>query len=90
MSKIQNKLAKAFCFEGCIPKDLTSGVVYKFQFGFCNKSYYGKCVRHLNVRIGEHIGISPLTKKKVKPKGSAVSDHLLLCNHSPSFEILVF
>ena len=23
---------------------------------------------------------------KVKPKGSAVSDHLLLCNHSPSFE----
>ena len=36
--------------------------------------------------IGEHIGISPLTKKKVKPKGSAVSDHLLLCNHSSSFE----
>ena len=24
--------------------------------------------------------------KKVKPKGSAVSNHLLLCNHSPSFE----
>ena len=46
----------------------------------------GECVRHLNVRIGEHIGISPLTKKKVKPKGSAVSDHLLLSNHSPSFE----
>ena len=40
----------------------------------------------LNVRIGEHIGISPLTTKKSKPKGSTVSDHLLLCNHSPSFE----
>ena len=39
-----------------------------------------------NVRIGEHIGMSPLIRKKVKPKGSAVSDHLLLCNHSPSFE----
>ena len=39
-----------------------------------------------NVRIGEHIRISPLTKKKVKPKGKAVSPHLLLCNHSPSFE----
>ena len=38
------------------------------------------------MRIGEHTGISRLTKKKVKPKGSAVSDHLLLCNHSPSFE----
>ena len=47
---------------------------------------YAECVRHLNVRIGEHIGISPLTRKKVKPKGSAVTDHLSLCNHSPTFE----
>ena len=84
--KSQNKLAKAFRFKDCIPKELTSSVVYKFQCGICKEFYYGKCVRHLNVRIGEHIGISPLTRKKVKPKGSAVSDHLLLCNHSPSFE----
>ena len=27
-----------------------------------------------------------MTRKKVKPKGSAVSDHLLLCKHSPFFE----
>ena len=84
--KSQNKLAKAFRFNDCIPKELTSGVVYKFQCGLCNESYYGECVRHLNVRIGEHIGISPLTRKKVKPKGSAVSNHLSLCNHSSSFE----
>ena len=84
--KSQNKLAKAFRFKDRIPKGLTSGVVYKFQCGLCNESYYGECVRHLNVRIGEHIGIAPLTKKKVKPRGSPVSDHLLLCNHSPSFE----
>ena len=84
--KSQNKLANAFHLKDCIPKELTSGVVYKFQCGLCNESYYGECVRHLNVRIGEHIGISLLTKKKVKPKGSAVSHHLLLCNHSPSFE----
>ena len=32
------------------------------------------------------MGISPLTKKKVQPKGSVISDHLLLCNHSPFFE----
>ena len=81
MFKSQNKLAKAFHFKDRIPKELTSGVVYKFQCGLCNESYYGKCVSHLNVRIGEHIRIPPLTKKKVKPKGSAVSDHLLLCNH---------
>ena len=84
--KSQNKLAKAFRFKDRIPKELTSGIVYKFQCGLCNESYYGECVRLLNVRIGEHIEIWPLTKKKVKPTGSAVSDHLLLCNHSPSFE----
>ena len=84
--KSQNKSAKAFRFKDRIPKELTSGVVYKSQCGLCNESYYGECVRHLNVRIGEHIGISPLTRKKVKPKGSAASNHLLLCNHSPSFE----
>ena len=27
-----------------------------------------------------------MAKKKAKPKGSAVSDHLLLCNYLPSFE----
>ena len=60
--------------------------MYRFQRGFRNESYHGKCVRRLNVRIGEHIGISQLTKRKVKPKGSAVINHLLLCNHSPSLE----
>ena len=84
--KSQSKLAKAFPFKDRIPKELTSGVVYKFQCGLCNESYYVECVRHLNLRIGEHIGISPLTRKSVKPKGSAVSNHLSLCNHSPSFE----
>ena len=55
-------------FMNRIPKDPTSGVVYKFQCGLCNESYYRECVRHLNVGIGEHIGISALTKKQVKPK----------------------
>ena len=86
MFKCQNKLANVFRFKDRIPKELTFGVVYKFQCGLCNESYYDECVRHLNVRIGQHIGISPLTRKKVKPKGHAASDHLLLCNHSSSFE----
>ena len=79
-------MAKAFRFRDRIIKELTSVVVCKFQCGLCNESYYSECARHLNVKLGEHIGISPLTKNKVKPKDSAVSDHLLLCNHSPSFE----
>ena len=82
--KSQNKLAKAFRCKDRIPKELTSGVVYKFQYGLCNESY--ESIRHLDVRIGEHIGISPLPRKKVKPKGSGVSHHLLFCNNSPSFE----
>ena len=86
MFKSQNKLAKAFHFKDRIPKELTSGVVYKFQCGLCNESYYGECVRHLHGRIGDDTGISMLTNKKVKPMGSAVSDHLLLCNNSLSFE----
>ena len=48
----------------------------------------GKCVRHLNVRIGEHIELSPLTKKKINPQGGAVSNHFLLCNLYPSYENL--
>ena len=84
--KSQNKLAKAFRLKDRIPKELTTGVVYNLQCGFCNESFYSECVRHLNVRIGEHVGISTLTKKKVNPKGSTVSNHLLLCNLPSSFE----
>ena len=45
-----------------------------------------ECITHLNVRIGEHIGISPLTRKQVQPKNSSVADHLLLCKHSVSYD----
>ena len=84
--KSQNILANVFRFQDRVPKELTSGVFHKFLCGLCNESYYVDCVRHLNVRTREYIGISPLTKKKVNPKGSAASDHLLLCNHSLYFE----
>ena len=40
----------------------------------------------MNERIGEHIGISTLTKKQVEPKNSYVADHLLFCNHSASYD----
>ena len=46
------------------------------------------CVGLFNVRIGKHIRISSLTEKKVKSKCVTISDHLLLCNHSKSFEML--
>ena len=86
--KCQNKLFNSFRFKDPIPKDLISGVVYKFQCGLCNKSYYGEHQTLLSdIRSGEHIGVSPLTGKKVKPiNNSSVCDHLLHSNYLPSFD----
>ena len=65
-----------------------SKVVYRYICGRCSSSYYDETDRHLRVRAGEHIGLSPLTfKKKCKPsKESAVFDRLLFCDNDPSFE----
>ena len=84
--KNKTRLGNNFHFKDQIPKDLTSGVLYKFQCGLCNESYSGECVRHLNIRIGENIGIPSLTEKQVRPKNSSVADRLLFCNHSASYD----
>ena len=74
-------------FRDRLPSDLVSGVVYKYTSGRCNSTYYGETDRHLKVRSGEHLGISPLTFQKTKPsKESAIRRHLLNCNKIPSFE----
>ena len=85
--KSQRNLSNVFRFKVRLPYELTSPVVYKFQCGRCNSSYIGEADRHLKVSSGEHIGISPLTFNKVKPSAeSSVRDHLLFCDHSPSFD----
>ena len=85
--KCQKKLSNSFCYKDPIPKDLISVAVYKFQCGLCNESYYGESIRHLDIRSREHIGVSPLNGKKVKPSNnSAICDHLLQCNFLPSFD----
>ena len=85
--KSQNKFWNNFRFKGPDPQILISGVVFKFQCGLCNESYYGECVRHLPVRSDEHTGISPLTNRRVQPrKDSVVCHHLLNCNYSTTFE----
>ena len=76
--KSQNKLYNNFCFKGSVFQILTSAVVYKFRCGLCYESYYIGCVRHLAVRSGKYVGISPLTNKRVQPrKDSAVCHHFL-------------
>ena len=71
-----------FHFKELIPEDLTLCAVYKFLRGLFSQSYFSEWVKNLNVRIGEHICISQLTKKKFKTKNSSLGDHLLFCNHS--------
>ena len=76
-----------FQFKDRLPYGLVSRVVYKYMCGSWKSSYYGETDGHLNVRCGEHIGISPLTSKKIRPsKESAICDHRLICNNVPSFE----
>jgi len=75
--KSTNRLSSCFQFKDTIPRELRSHLVYKFSCGSCNATYYGKTERHLNVRAGEHIGLSALTGNRVACKPSAVSDHLL-------------
>ena len=85
--KRQRKLSNVFRFKDPLLFNLLSGVVYKYTCGRCSFSYYGEADRHLKVRSGEHIGISPLRfKKTVTPKKSAIRDHLLSCNNIPCFE----
>ena len=83
------RVKKNFTFKDKLSKMLLSGLVYKYKCGGCNANYYGNTKRHLKVRICEHLGISYLTKKKVKidnNKLTATQGHLLCCNYSPSFE----
>ena len=60
------KISNFFTFQDKIPSFLRSGIIYKFQCGSCNATYYGKTKRHFKVRMCEHLGISALTGKRVK------------------------
>ena len=81
------KISNFFTVKDKIPSLVRSGIVYKFQCGGCNASYYGKTKRHFKVRICEHLGISRLTGKRVKgDDDSAIKEYLLFCNHLSDFK----
>ena len=55
--------------------------------GRCNSFFYGEMDRHLKVRSGEHIGISLLTSRKLKPSNeSVIPDNLLIFSNISSFD----
>ena len=75
--KNKRKLSNMLKFKDRVPCNLVSGVVYEYTCGRCNSSFYDETEKHLKIRSGEHIGISPLTFKKTKPsKDSLTCDHL--------------
>ena len=78
-----------FTLKDKLPKMLLWRLVYQYNCGGGNGTYYGKTRCHFKVRICEHLAISHLTEKKVKidnNKLTAIQEHLLCCNFSPSFE----
>ena len=66
--KSTTRLTNFFRFKDKVPFNLRSNVVYKFSCGRCNVTSYGKTCQHLNVRVGEHSGISPINEKSRKLK----------------------
>ena len=62
--KSTTRLSKFFRFKDKVPFNLHSNVAYKFLCGRCNATYYGEASWRLNIRVGEHSGVSPLTGKK--------------------------
>ena len=76
-----------------MPKYLGSHLIYKFLCSCCNANYYGETKRHLFVRASEHMGIIPMTQKRVKDKkNSTFMDYILLEGHNGSqndFSILI-
>ena len=76
--KSTTRLSYFFCFKDKLPFKLHSNVVYEFSGGRCNANCYGETSRNLNVTVGEHSGVSPLTGKYSKAKTtSAVKGHML-------------
>ena len=82
----KTRLSSLFKFKESIPKYFRSHLIYKFSCSCSNATYYGETGRHLFVRASEHLGITPLTQKRVKnSKKSAIMDHILLEGHNATY-----
>ena len=81
------RLSSLFKFKESIPKYLRSHLIYKFSCSCCNATYYGETERHLFVRALEHLGITPLTQKRVKKtKRCVIMNNILLEGHDATYD----
>ena len=84
-----SKIVNHCYFKDVLPKKICSGIIYGFKCNSYNAIYYGKTNGHFRVRAAEYMGISYLTKKRLKiVKQSAISDHLLTCDCNINFDDL--
>ena len=68
----------------CFLFELRKATLYRLTIcGRWNATYNGKTCRHLNIRIGEHSGVSPESKTKTT---TAIKDHMLFHNHAVSLD----
>ena len=80
-------MSSFFKFKEFISLNFHSHLIYKFQCSNRNITYYGENESHLKVRVGEHINMSPYTRKRVNnDKKSAAKDHCLFLGHVCLFE----
>ena len=81
------RLTHFFRFKEKIPLCLHSNIVYQFVCGTCNATCCVDTSHRFKIRVGENLGISPLTNKRFKSKKStAIKDHMLFCDQQVSFD----
>ena len=62
---------------------MRSRVVYKYTCQCCGALYFGQTLHHLHTRISEHMGVSPLTGKKLATTSlSSIQAHIHHTHHT--------
>ena len=85
--KSKCRLNSMFRFKDSLEKKVCCGIIYCHTCSNCKVTNYGKTFCHFYTRVGEHMGISNLTGKRLKTvKQSAISDHLLQYNYALNFD----
>ena len=69
----KTRLSSLFRFNYLLSKEISSHLVYKFTCSCCNATYYRESERHFILRASEHLGLTPLTGKRVKNPKSQLS-----------------
>ena len=80
--KSQTKVHQFFSFKDKLPKLMLSHIVYKYTCDCCKAFYYGITERHANFRWCEHMGISPLTGRKIVGIKTDIRDHCGDCKNN--------